>query len=194
MKRAGVLAVICGVIALFVRGGELIVSPDPLPAHADALLVLAGSPRGEQARRAEAMRLLRAGYAAHLALSVAQDRYGGAAALQRRLEREYGRELALRTVLCPQTAETTLEEARAVHPCLERQGWRSVVVVTSNYHTRRARQAWRRATERAGSPIFVSVHGASDGEFEPQGWWRQWRYARTFVEETTKLAVNSVLE
>jgi len=196
MKRAGMFAVACAVLLLCARGAGLIVAPDPLPAHADALVVLAGSRRAEQARRAEAFRLLRAGYATHLALSAAQreDRDQAAADLARRLEREYGHEQAVRTVVCPHAAESTLQEALEVRPCLEGQGWRSVVVVTSNYHTRRARQAWRRAMERTGSPIRVFVHGTSDGDFEPRGWWRRWRHTRTFVEEATKLAVNSVVE
>jgi hypothetical protein len=38
------------------------------------------------------------------------------------------------------------------------------------------------------------VHGTSDGDFEPDGWWRRWRHTRTFLEETTKLVVNAIVE
>ncbi|NMA71000.1 MAG: YdcF family protein, partial [Firmicutes bacterium] len=56
-------------------------------------------------------------------------------------------------------------------PLMEAQGARQVVVVTSNYHVRRARLAFRRLYEPAG--LQVAVHGAPDPGFHPDGWWQE---------------------
>jgi uncharacterized SAM-binding protein YcdF (DUF218 family) len=179
-----------GVAALFGWGGDLIVAPDALPPHADVLVVLTGSLRGEQFRREAALRLFGEGRADQLVLSAPQVMYMGEWVpdlMRRYLERVYGVEVARRVVLCPHNADSTREEAQALRRCLEARGWRSIVVITSNYHTRRARHVWRRAFQDVSPPARIFVYGVSDGDFEPRDWWHHRRYAKTFLGETTKL-------
>jgi uncharacterized SAM-binding protein YcdF (DUF218 family) len=176
--------------AVLVWGGDLLVAPDALPAHADAIVVLTGSLQGEQSRREEAWRQLDAGRADRLVLSTPRVTYLGEWVpdlMRRYMERLHGAASAGRVVLCSHNASSTLEEAEALRPCLQERGWRSVIVVTSNYHTRRARHSWRQAFRTADPPVQIFVHGVSDGDFEPRGWWRTRRYAKTFAGETTKL-------
>jgi uncharacterized SAM-binding protein YcdF (DUF218 family) len=186
----------CGLL-FALRSGDLLVAPDPLPPHSDVLVVLAGSISGEQARRLEAMRLLKEGRADRLVLSAPQVEYLGEWVpdlMKRYVERAYGLQGGGLVVLCPHRASSTREEAQALRPCLEEHGWRTAVVVTSNYHTRRARHVWREVVEEAHSPLRVWVHGVPDGEFEPRGWWRHRDYAKTFVLEGTKLAWTYLFE
>lgn len=176
---------------ILVWGGDLLVTRDSLPARAEALVVLKGSLEGEEARRQEAARLLREGRAAWLALSTPQATYLGEWVpdlMRRHLERSYGSEPARRAVMCPHRATSTIEEAQALLPCLQQRGWRTLIVVTSNYHTRRAGRIWRRAFRDADPPVRVFLHGVADGDFEPHGWWRSRRHAKTFLAETSKLA------
>jgi uncharacterized SAM-binding protein YcdF (DUF218 family) len=192
----GVVA-LAAVLSFASWGGRLLVAPDPLPPRADALLVLAGSMRGEEVRRAEAMRLLQEGRAGQVALSTPQVTFLGEwipDLMRRHLVRTYGEDAAGRVVMCTQMSSSTREEARAIRPCLERHGWRTVVVVTSNYHTRRARHIWREVAAAPGAPLRVFVHGVSDGDFEPKGWWSDRRYAKTLAEETVKLVWTYVVE
>ncbi len=193
-RKVATLSLLAGAlvaVALLAFGGKLLVSPDPLPADADVLVVLMGSDRAGQARREEALRLFREGRARNLAISAAQVKFWGEWVpdlMRRYLERAYGKEEADRAVLCPNNADSTLEEAQALRPCLEAHGWHSVIVVTSNFHTRRARHIWHGVFEGAPAPVRVFVHGVDDGDFEPDGWWRNRRYAKTFLFEAAKLA------
>lgn len=183
-------ALLLGVAGTLGWGGDLLVAPDALPVHADALVVLTGSMQGEQSRREEAIRLLDAGRADHLVVSTPRVTYLGEwipDLMQRYLEQMLGAAQAARVVTCAHNADSTLAEAQALRPCLEQRGWRSIVVVTSNYHTRRARHSWEQAFRDARPPVRVYVCGVSDGDFEAQGWWRHRRYAKTFAIETTKL-------
>jgi uncharacterized SAM-binding protein YcdF (DUF218 family) len=186
-----------GVVTMLAWGGDLLVAPDALPARADVLVVLAGTIDGEQARREGAVRLLRDRRADQLVLSAPQVTYFGEWVpdlMRRDLERSYGIEQARRVVLCPHKADSTLEEAQALRPCLERRGWRTVIVVTSNYHTRRASHIWREVFREAEPPVRIVVHGVSDGDFEPIGWWRNRRHVKTFALETTKLLWKYLVE
>jgi uncharacterized SAM-binding protein YcdF (DUF218 family) len=67
-------------------------------------------------------------------------------------------------------AENTKEEAEALAPQVAQRKWRSVILVTSNYHTRRARYIFTRVFP-AGMPVRVT--GARDGDFDPEHWWQK---------------------
>lgn len=199
-RRLGGLALLLTLIgtgAMLAWGGDLLVAPDPLPAHADVLIVLTGSIGGEQARREEAMRFLRKGLADKLVLSAPRVTFLGEWVpnlMRRYLTHTYGIEQAGRVVLCLHNADSTLEEAQALRPCLEQHGWRMLIVVTSDYHTRRARYIWRGVFQGAHPPVQIFVHGVPDGDFEPRGWWRTRRHAKTFALETGKLIWTYLLE
>jgi uncharacterized SAM-binding protein YcdF (DUF218 family) len=83
-------------------------------------------------------------------------------------------------------AENTREEAETTaQQALERK-WRSVIVVTSNYHTRRARYIF--------SHVFppqtrVRVSGAPDGDFDPDHWWQTRKSLKEFVRELAGMVV-----
>jgi uncharacterized SAM-binding protein YcdF (DUF218 family) len=178
------------VAGLLAWGGDLLVAPDSLPGHADVLVVLTGSTQGEQSRREEALRLYGEGRADQLMLSTPRVLYLGEwipDLMRRYLERFLGLAQARRVVLCAHNASSTLEEAQALRPCLEERGWRNIIVITSNYHTRRARRSWQQAFRNAQPPVQIFVYGVPDGDFEPRGWWHDRRYAKTLVIETTKL-------
>jgi uncharacterized SAM-binding protein YcdF (DUF218 family) len=82
--------------------------------------------------------------------------------------------------------ENTREEAQALaQQALERR-WRSVIVVTSNYHTRRARYIFRHVFP---SQTMVRVSGAHDGDFDPENWWRTRKSVKEFTKELAGMIV-----
>ena len=165
---------------------------DPLPPHADAAIVLEGSLLGERARLEGAMGLLRQGIPARVLLPLPPTSYWGDAVppmAQHFLEVNYGHDLATQVDFCTVGAEvdSTLQEAQAIGKCIQQHHWRSVVVVTSNYHTRRAGILWRRVTRKENPALQISVYGVADQDFQADGWWRKRLWAKTWLLEFTKL-------
>jgi uncharacterized SAM-binding protein YcdF (DUF218 family) len=65
-------------------------------------------------------------------------------------------------------AANTREEAEALRDLVVHRGWRKVLVVTSNYHTRRARFIFGHVFPVG---VTVRVSAAEDSEFDPARWW-----------------------
>ncbi len=72
-------------------------------------------------------------------------------------------------VRMPSLAANTRGEAVLVRRLAERQHWRRILVVTSNYHTRRARHIYIRVFRDSAD---VRLIAASDSGFDPANWWR----------------------
>jgi len=66
--------------------------------------------------------------------------------------------------------DDTVGAATALASYAEGQHWKSLVIVTSNYHTRRARYVFR---EMFPGKISLSVAAARDGDFDPERWWER---------------------
>ena len=186
------LATAIVVLLCFVNwGSELLTVNDPQPSHVDAAIVLQGSAVAEKVRIAGAMNLLREGIADRVLLSVPKESYWGQSippVARAYFERNYGSDLSARVVFC-ETAEdvnSTEQEAEALSPCIREQHWQSLLIVTSNYHTRRARMIWKRIT-RHDSELHLWIHGVTDPEFQ-QPWWRHRQSAKIFAMECSKLA------
>jgi hypothetical protein len=182
-------AIVC-VIILLRWGGDLLIAGDPVPQHADAAVVLEGSITAEKVRIAGAMHLLQQGIADRALLSVPRESYWGEylpPVARSYLEWTYGHDLAGRVDFCEtgEDVNSTLQEARVLLTCIREHHWRSVVIVTSDYHTRRARMLWRKVTKPDSIP-HIWIVGVSDPEFQ-QPWWRHRRSAKTWFTESTKL-------
>ncbi len=179
-------------------GGYLLVANNSLPAHAQGAVVLQGSVLGEMTRVAGAIRLLRQGIVSQVLLSVPRESYWGQSvpdAARGYLEKNYGIEIADCFVFCETGPEvdSTQQEAEALIACVHQRGWTSIVVVTSNYHTRRAGRIWRKMLRDIRPPVNLAIDGVPDPEFQPQGWWRHRLYAKTWFYEFTKLLSERVL-
>jgi len=87
-------------------------------------------------------------------------------------------------VLFPQNADDTREEATALSQLLAERKWKSVIIVTSNYHTRRARFIFRKIFSE---DIRVEVASARDANFDPSNWYEHRRAVKRFVHEVVGL-------
>jgi uncharacterized SAM-binding protein YcdF (DUF218 family) len=83
-----------------------------------------------------------------------------------------------RIEILPRRVYRTLDEAQAVREWAAQRGVRSVLVVTSPYHTRRAIESFRHVL--MGTAIAVGVHPAVGSPAEPARWWRH-KYDRWYV-------------
>lgn len=77
-------------------------------------------------------------------------------------------------------ADSTQEEAEAVKKLVKERKWRSVIVVTSNYHTRRARYIFHKVFPQG---VEARVASARDGDFDPQHWWKKRKAIKELTHE-----------
>jgi uncharacterized SAM-binding protein YcdF (DUF218 family) len=86
----------------------------------------------------------------------------------------------------PHRARDTREEAAALAPFLESRGWKKILVVTSNYHTRRAEFIFAR-TLNPGTDLRVVAATARD--YDPDNWWKTREGVRVFFHESVGMVV-----
>ncbi len=171
-------------------GPEFLVTNNALPAHVDAAVVLQGSVVAEKLRMDGAVRLLQQNMADRALISVPQESYWGQSIppiARAYLEKTYGPDIAARIDFCEtgEEVDSTTQEAGVLVPCIQERHWRSIVVVTSSYHTRRAGIIWKR-TIKLDSDLHLWILGVNDPAFQPS-WWRERIAAKTFVMESVKL-------
>jgi uncharacterized SAM-binding protein YcdF (DUF218 family) len=169
------------VLALLARDvpGEWLVVED---AHgsADAVVVLAGDPGYE--RTATAASLLEHGRGRLLIVTGGEAGPGDSARSLR--EFAVGLGVPLDRIRMEEASRSTREEFVALVPILRAEGVRTVIVVTSPYHARRARLAARKAL--AGVTVFVCP--AAPSAWTPHAWWRTAASRRVVLTEYAKLA------
>ena len=184
-------AALVTVLCLLRWGGDLLMTGDPPPGHVDAAIVLQGSIVAQKARIAGAINLLQGDVVDRVLLSVPKESYWGQSippVARAYFERTYGSDLAARVDFCETNADvdSTRQEAEALSPCIQERQWQSIVIVTSNYHTRRAGMIWRKMT-RHDPQIHVWIDGVKDPEFHLP-WWRHRQSAKIWLIESSKLA------
>lgn len=169
-------------------GGWLLVVDEPLPPQSDVAIVLFGGEDAVDARLRGAVELLRDGRVSNVMISVGAVRYYGVwlpDLVREYVQREYGDDAARRVTVCEGLANSTVEEMGFLERCL-RPEWDSVVIVTTNFHTRRALMIVEATLAERTDLQRFAVFGVTDGSFRPEGWWRQRRYAKTWFLELTK--------
>jgi uncharacterized SAM-binding protein YcdF (DUF218 family) len=150
------------------------------PRPAGAVFVLAGDPSGN--RILKAAELVREGYAPEVIVSGPEGVYGFwecDLAISFAEHAGYPESYFLRF---PSRALSTREEASAAAAEFQRLALKRVILVTSDYHTRRAGNLFRAA---APGVSFVVV-AAPDLHFTPRGWWRDREGRKTFLLEWMK--------
>jgi uncharacterized SAM-binding protein YcdF (DUF218 family) len=78
-------------------------------------------------------------------------------------------------------ADDTRDEAEGLRVLAEQKGWRRILLVTSNYHTRRARYIFRKVLPAS---VRLEIASAPDAEFDPATWWESRPARKRFFLET----------
>jgi uncharacterized SAM-binding protein YcdF (DUF218 family) len=97
---------------------------------------------------------------------------------------------AQHTTVCPVYADSTYGETEDVARCLAPMKVSSVLIVTSDYHTRRAFAIFKARLPHYHWSIADSFAPYEDGgspRMAGDNWWRNRRWAKTILEEWQKL-------
>ena len=183
------LATVCSLI-YFARGpllrfaGESWIVEDSLE-HSDAIIILSDD-NFYADRATRASQVFREGLAPLVVASGRRLRpRAGIAELMEHdlIERGVPKDKILRV---PHDADNTREEAEVLAQLAAQRKWKSVIVVTSNYHTRRARYIF----EKLFPPgAIIRVTGARDGDFDPERWWEKRISIKKFAREMAGMVV-----
>jgi len=163
--------------------GRFLVVDTPEPS--DVLVVLAGDHNDIRFKRGA--QLLADGYA-HLMLADASSDSVAFGRTPAELEQEFitrtAGPLINRITVCPTRGVSTQEEAKDISHCLDPKVSK-VLLVTSDYHTRRALSIVRQELPQYHWST-AAVHDSS--AFQPEHWWQQRESAKTTVLEWSKFA------
>ena len=161
------------------QAARLLVVDDP--EKPDAIVVLAGE---TNVRSARALELLRQGVAPHVFLDaetrdVIYDQKLG------EIAEKYVNSLgeANRVSICPIDGYSTIAEADDVSRCLQSLGARRVLIVTSEYHTRRALMIFRHRLPQYQFNAAAARNPAQFGE----AWWTNREWAKVTFDEWLKI-------
>lgn len=173
------LVLLSFVLWLSFTSGNFLVVNNPQPA--DVIVVLAGETNWRPAR---ALQLLSQGYAPKMVLDVPIN---AVIYNQNTLDiaRQYVQTLARRDAIsiCPIAGLSTKEEANDVRRCLQGTGATRILVVTSDYHTRRAHSTF----EHELPQYQVSIAAAFDSEQYGIPWWHHRQWAKINLAEWVRL-------
>jgi len=165
-------------VALGATSGRFLVVNEP--RKSDVMVVLAGE---TDRRPARALELLDQGYASRLFLDVPAEariyQWNQAEIARKYVE---GLPQAGSITVCPIYGHSTRDEAQDVSRCLQGISAGRVLLVTSDFHTRRALSIFNRVL-----PADYSVAAAFDAsEFGVQ-WWRHREWAKVNFDECLRL-------
>jgi uncharacterized SAM-binding protein YcdF (DUF218 family) len=156
------------------------------PCHGDLIVVLGGDYRGN--RILKAGELIRQGYAPRALVSGPGGFYGlyeSDMAIPFAVRHGYPAEWFTGF---PHEGQSTREEAAAILPELRRRGVRRFVLVTSDYHTRRAGRMFRSQDPKAD----FCVVAARDADFRQNNWWHNREGQKQFALEWLKTVATWV--
>jgi DUF218 domain len=182
MKRSWLSALAllaCLSVVLASKAGSVLVLDVPRPS--DVILVLAGE---TDVRPQRALQLLSQGYGRRIVLDVpAATKIYEFTQIQ--LAEKYVHDLpqGASVSVCPIFGLSTKDELKDAEKCIAREGGNSVLIVTSDFHTRRALSIFRRELPGHES----SVAAASDEVQFGARWWTHRQWAKTFVNEWLRL-------
>lgn len=173
------LAVLVVVALLAAQAARFLVVDDP--RDSDAIVVLAGE---TSVRPERGLELMRQGMAPRLFL----DAEAAAPIYDQQLTDIAQRYIASlpeanRVFVCTIEGRSTAAETTSVAGCLKPFGAHRVLIVTSDYHTRRALAIFSRRLPQYQWSIAAARNPAAFGN----AWWRQREWAKTIFEEWTKL-------
>ncbi len=167
------------VLGFALNAGRFLVVDDPQPA--DLIVVLAGETNYRPAR---ALELLDHGYAPRILLNVPSNSTVYKFT-QIQLAQKYVEELPQGKVikLCPIEGLSTRDESHDVEKCLSNETGSRVLIVTSDYHTRRALSIFRH--EVRGKSF--SIAAVPDRTQFGIRWWQHRQWAKTCLDEWLRL-------
>ena len=164
-------------------GGFWVVDETPKPSD---VIVMLSDDNYQGDRAARAAELFKAGLAPRVIASGRLLRsYAGVAELEEHDLESHGVP-ASAVVKLPAADRNTRDECTGIGQFAASHGWKRILLVTSNYHTRRSRYICSRVLP-AGSTLIVSA--ARDADYDPDNWWKTRQGTKIFFGEAGGLIV-----
>ena len=178
--------VAAALISLAAIAGKILVVNSPRPS--DLMVVLAGE---TDRRPALALDLLHQGYAPRILMDVpaAAKIYDTTLA---QIAEDYVGKLpeSSQIKICPIPGLSTREESHDVAKCLAEENATSILIITSDYHSRRALSIFRHEIHGRS----FSVAAAHDGAQFGIRWWTHRQWAKTCLDEWLRLLWWNLVE
>ena len=151
------------------------------PQKADAIVVLGGDDAGY--RILKGAQLAQAAYAPYVIVDGPKVLGGYESDATVKFAEQNGYPEALfHPLLLPNGVNSTRAESQYVGLFLKQEKVNKILLVTSNYHTRRAASLMR----KTNPSLWVVVVAASDQFFTPGSWWKTREGQKTFLLEWMK--------
>jgi uncharacterized SAM-binding protein YcdF (DUF218 family) len=165
-------------VPLLRMAGEFWVVDEP-PETSDVIVVLSGD-NYDAERATRAASLFKSGMAPRvLATGRALRSYATTTDLMKRDLVEHG---VPDGAIVPFThkADDTRDEAAAVSEFVASHGWKKILLVTSNYHTRRSQYIYEHTLPANDQLLTVA---APDSDYDPNYWWKTRTGVKIFFHE-----------
>jgi len=165
-------------VPLLRLAGEFWVVDEP-PETSDVIVVLSGD-NYDAERAARAASLFKSGMAPRVvATGRALRSYATTTDLMKRDLIEHG---VPETAIVPFThkADDTRDDAAVVSEFVASHGWKKILLVTSNYHTRRSQYIYEHTLPSNDQLLTVA---APDSDYDPNYWWKTRTGVKIFFHE-----------
>jgi uncharacterized SAM-binding protein YcdF (DUF218 family) len=188
MKAARISALVIALpaLVLLISSGQFLVIDQP--RKSDVIVVLAGE---TERRPQRGLELLARGLAPRLILDVPANstiyQWNQLELAQKYVQ---GLPQAAAITLCPIHEQSTKGEAQNVSHCLESTPAHSVLLVTSDFHTRRTLSTFRRVLPQHEFSVAAAF---DEREFGSQ-WWRKRQWAKVNFDEWLRLMWWALVE
>jgi uncharacterized SAM-binding protein YcdF (DUF218 family) len=177
------ILVVCAVlylarVPLLRLAGEFWVVDEP-PETSDVIVVLSGD-NYDAERATRAASLFKSGMAPRVvATGRALRSYATTTDLMKRDLVQHG---VPESAIVPFThkADDTRDEAAAVSEFVASHGWKKILLVTSNYHTRRSQYIYEHMLPSSDQLLTVA---APDSDYDPNYWWKTRTGVKIFFHE-----------
>lgn len=167
-----------GLIIGLALGIGFFLAPQSKLAQADVIVAISG---GEtDARAGEAIRLYQNDYASKLIFSGAAEDKSGPSNAQEMKEQATADGVSPGDIIIEELSNNTNQNATEVAKIVKDNGYKSIILVTSPYHQRRASIAFSRAL---GPDVAIINHSAPDQSWRRSHWWASpYAYGLTLAE------------
>jgi hypothetical protein len=176
--RLILILLVAGALFVFAAGRLLVVGH---PEHADVVLVLAGE---TEVRPHRGVQLLQAGYAPRLILDVSRREMVFNSTLPELAQRWLNSlPQSQQMSVCPISGFSTRQEAREADQCIRRLNAHNVLLVTSDFHTRRASSIFEHELPQYHFSVTAAYNPSKFGT----RWWKNREWAKTTFYECVRL-------
>lgn len=161
--------------------GNFLIITDPLEKK-DIIIVLSGSSTGH--RVAKGVELYKKGYAYKIIMIGTEIQWN---TYEQEIMKDHAVDLGVpeSDVEAVNQGQSTYAQAKKMVEVMKNKGYKSAIVVTSDYHTRRTEYIFDKIFLPASVNVIVSP--SPSGRFDAEEWWKNADYAKTVFYEYTKL-------